>query len=103
MLALEQYERDCCPDCHVHKSVTEDPENHVLVPDEARCPICAGLAVQHRVKDAEDARKVKALGPDPDPRKPRPDDGRRLFLRPATPAELIERKNRLDQRRRREG
>lgn len=102
MLALAAYKRDVHA-CGLHKSVIEDPENNVLVPDQDTCPVCAYVDRYERRVAAEDEKKVKAMGKDPDPDLPRPWDGRSLFLRPATPAELIERQTRLDRQRRRRG
>jgi hypothetical protein len=90
MLALAQYESDVHR-CGLHKSVLDDPENNVMVPAENTCKVCAALDVLDRVKSAEDQEFEKKLGKDPDPKTPRPKDGRSLFLRPATPEELAER------------
>lgn len=91
MLALAAHDGDCCKGCGTHKSVLADPENNVLVPDQKVCPVCAGLDQRERVVRAADRAFEKGLGKDPDPKAPRPDDGRSLFMRPATPEELAER------------
>lgn len=85
MLALAEYESRCCSGCGTHESITDHPEDHVYVPDQTVCPICAGLDIHTRVVAAEDRDEAKALAEQP--KHPRKKDGRRLFLRPATPAE----------------
>lgn len=87
MLALLEYESHICKRCGTHDSVAEHPEDHHYVPDEKRCPICAGLDVHARVVKELDETAVKRLGENPDPKAPRPADGRTLLLRPATPEE----------------
>lgn len=100
MLALAKYEADIHR-CGFHKSVLEDPENNVMVPDHDDCAMCAAIAVQHRVATAEDQAFLKAQGDKPDPRAKRPSDGRELFMRPASPGELKKRARDLQRRRQR--
>lgn len=99
MLGLAQYWRDIHK-CGVHDAIRRDP-NNVFVPDEDTCPLCAAIAMQERIKQDEDARFNKQLPEHPDPWIPRPKDGRSLFLRPATEAELIERARQAAAKRRR--
>lgn len=90
MFALVEYETGIHR-CGIHSSVLADPEHNVLVPDEGHCAGCAAFDVWSRMKAAEDEAFEKKLGEKPDPKTPRPGDGRSLFLRPATPKELAER------------
>lgn len=83
-LAWDIYEAHMC-DCGLPESVAdEDPDLALHV---RRCPICGALAKQMRIMHAEDEKAVKALGKDPDPAAPRPDDGRRIGLRAKAPAQ----------------
>ncbi len=93
MLGLLEHESHCCTTCGTHEDL--DPEENVYVPDAKVCRICAGLAVHQRVTAVEDEAQAKALKDQPE--KPRDRDGRKLILRPATPAELEQRE---EQRRR---
>lgn len=87
MLGLLEYESHCCATCGTHEDL--DPETHVYVPDAKRCRICAGLTLHQRVVGVDDDEEAKALKDQPS--KPRDRDGRKLILRPATPAELEQR------------
>lgn len=79
MQALAIYEADVC-DCGFHHSVADqDPELKLTV---RRCPVCAGIAQTMRQVAAQDEKTVAALGRDPAPEVPRPEDGRKFGLTP---------------------
>lgn len=99
MLALAEYEAHCCKDCGTHESIAENPEDHPMVPDQRRCPICAGLDMHRRVMAAADDAEEKALeSKNAGPEQPRDKDGRTLLLRPATPEEVEQRRLQLAKR-----
>lgn len=87
MLALALYEAGLC-ECGFHTSLAHDPEKWFTVEDQ-RCPLCADLEAQGRVR-AEKDRKVEEALKD-QPAAPRPSDGRRSFVRELTPIEAEER------------
>lgn len=85
MLALAVYEAGVC-ECGFHEDITSDPSN-LLTIDSRVCPVCKSVAVHQRKQQAADEKAEKALGQDPPPGAPRPDDGRHEFVRPLTPEE----------------
>lgn len=82
MQALVEYERGIHNgpgECGFHEDIAKrDPGVEI---EHDTCPLCASKAVADRVQDAADQRLMKRYGDDPKPEVPRPDDGRREFLR----------------------
>lgn len=85
MLALAQYEAGICG-CGFHKSLTHDKANHFTWAEDT-CPVCAGASRYMRRQAAEDEKAIEALGGDPSPLAPRPDDGRYTYTKLLTDAE----------------
>lgn len=83
MLALAEYEAGVCA-CGFHKTLTRDKSN-VFSPETDHCPVCAGWATYGRIQAKDDREQEERLGKDPAPKRPRPGDGRRVFMR-MTPA-----------------
>lgn len=78
MQGLAMYESELC-ECGLHQSVADaDPDMEISLPV---CPVCAGLAQQMRVLNAEDDRALSAQGDKPRPGAKRASDGRRVQLR----------------------
>lgn len=78
MQGLAIYESQLC-ECGVHESIAQtDPDMEIDLPV---CPVCAGLAQQMRVLNANDATASKSVGAELKPSAPRPADGRRVRLR----------------------
>lgn len=84
MLDLAAYEAHLCA-CGLPESVADmDPDLDMV---ERICPVCAGLAVNHRIIHAADKEVARSLGQNPDPKAPRPEDGRRFKVVPKPPSE----------------
>lgn len=100
---LARYDADCCPGCGMHKSILDDFENHHFTFEERFCPACIDQATYGRVlaeRDEEATPKDKQGAPAWDgPRARRPDDGRHVFVRQLTAAEVEERQQREEVRR----
>lgn len=90
MRALVAYERGLCS-CGFHSSLTEDPSNAFAI-EEDRCPVCARAAQYARVQADNDERAAKARGENAPANVPRPEDGRRTWLRRMTPDEVKKRR-----------
>lgn len=92
---LDRYENECCPDCKFHKSVIEDFANRHFTWDRRDCPVCASIARYGRVLAQQDdeatPKDQHGHAAWSGPREKRPDDGRHLFLRELTPAEVEQR------------
>ena len=84
MLALAEFESGVC-DCGVHSSLSHDKSNYFKLV-EGKCPLCASLEVQGRIRAQHDAAAAKSA--EDHPARPLPSDGRRLALRQVSPAEL---------------
>ena len=93
--ALARYLAEVC-ECGLHKSVLDDYANRHMTFDERYCPACAAIARYARVvADRDDKDTPKDAHGSPawnSPRDKRPDDGRHIFVREMTPAEVEERK-----------
>lgn len=86
MLALAQYEAGICA-CGFHTSLTHDRANYFTWAEDV-CPVCAGAAVHMRQQAANDDKIIEAMGTDPSPLLPRPDDGRHIYTKLMTDAEV---------------
>ncbi|RNL63651.1 hypothetical protein EFK50_07870 [Nocardioides marmoriginsengisoli] len=83
MAGLVLYESQICS-CGLHESIARtDPDMEIILPV---CPVCADFKKQMRVLDAEDEKKVHALGEKPPAGAPRPSDGRSVILSYKGPA-----------------
>jgi hypothetical protein len=85
MLALDQYEAGICA-CGVHSSQKE-PGKHFWDIDTEQCPICAGVDMrmrQYAAIDHEAEAELEHLSISEKAAQPRPDDGRRVFVRQIT-------------------
>lgn len=85
---LARFEDESCPGCGLHASILADPEHNHFTFEERLCKVCASTATYGRVLASRDELVRKSLGEDAPPTEPRPDDGRHLYLRPLTAAEL---------------
>lgn len=84
--------------CGFHRSVLDDYDNRHMTFDVRYCPACAAMARYDRViAERDQVATPKDQHGHPawkDPRTPRPDDGRHLFVREMSPAEVEERRKR---------
>jgi len=71
---LADVERDSCPGCGYHESITDDRSN-VFSPDNDYCPVCAGRDRWDRMLDAQD-RQWAERHKDARSSQPHPTDGR---------------------------
>lgn len=78
LLALARHDAETGP-CGFHPSIAEDEAND-FTPATHKCPLCEALDVQRRVLGEQD--KASQDWP---PEKPRPGDGRHLYMRLMTP------------------
>lgn len=96
--ALSEYDGECCPGCGFHESVIEDFDNRHFTFDERECPVCAAQSRYGRVvADRDDKATPKDQHGHPawsSPRERRPDDGRHIYIRELSPAEVQERQSR---------
>lgn len=82
LLGLARFEAEVC-DCGYHPSIARD-ESIVWTPESQTCPVCAGQAVWGRVEGERD----KSVPHDAPAKTPRPSDGRKSFMRMATPEQV---------------
>lgn len=93
--ALAEYDRGCCPGCGVHRSLRDNPEDHVFAIDESDCTICAYVDRHARRTSARD-QDWNQRNPSPEQTaglvahlthagKKRPGDGRHIHLKHMTP------------------
>lgn len=79
MLELAQYESRLCA-CGFPEDIADsDPDLEIAY---RVCPVCAGLAQAMRAQAEADKRETALLGKTPAPEAPRPEDGRRIHLKP---------------------
>lgn len=100
---LDQYESDLCPGCGMHKSIIDDFGNHHFTFEERFCPACAAQSSYGRVLADRDEKATPKDGHGnatwKSPRDERPDDGRHVYVRELSAAEVQERKQREEARR----
>lgn len=84
---IGQFDEDCCTGCGLHTSVTDDLDRHKLMYDDRVCPVCAARDLKNRILEAGDERFAEKH-PDIAASKPQPADGRQVFLRQMTDAEV---------------
>lgn len=87
MLALAYYEAGIC-DCGQHRSLARD-KTQVFQLEVEKCPLCAELEAQGRVRQKADEAVKKRLKDFPE--RARPEDGRKLYVRHLTPDEVAAR------------
>lgn len=80
MLELQIYDNGVCRGCGQHHSLANDPAARFKI-EVDRCDVCATLAVNDRLLDAADEAARAGLGDKPNPRTPRPTDGRKVGVR----------------------
>lgn len=93
--ALAQHDREVCPGCGMHESILADPEHNAFTFEERLCKVCAGQDAYGRVVAEKDDWALEDLGEKPKSRdeiqkwamRPRPGDGRHIYLRGMTPDE----------------
>ncbi len=86
MLALGRYEAKVC-ECGFHESLTEDSSLSFTFPTRT-CPVCRGAAQYARKLHSQDEKYAKTLGDNPPPLAPRPEDGRRTYIKLMSPDEV---------------
>lgn len=84
MLALNAYRAGLCPDCGYHHDLATDPDFYWTFTPKV-CPVCESAAPFMRAQHEADDKAVEALGKNPLPTVPRPDDGRRIVIQPTLP------------------
>lgn len=70
----------------------------MLIPSTRVCPVCKGADMFLRKQHAEDEAAKKQQGTDPSPLTPQPGDGRKTYLRSATPQEIAAAKKQRPER-----
>lgn len=85
LLGLTQYQREVCA-CGYHISVATDKSNF-FAPETTKCPVCAGEAQFSRALRKQDETHAERHKSDA-PMAPRPEDGRRAFMRLLTPEQV---------------
>lgn len=91
LIALSRYEAGLC-ECGWHESLTGDKANHFTF-DVKVCPVCSGAQRFARIQGAADQAQRDRLGEDVPPSTPDPADGRHVFTRLMSPAEVESRAN----------
>lgn len=92
---MAEYDRGCCPGCGVHRSIRDNPEEHVFGIDENDCAICAYVERHARRASVRD-HDWEQRNPAPESKAPlkqqlahastkRPRDGRHVYLQHMTP------------------
>jgi len=93
--SVAEYDRGCCPGCGVHRSLRDNPDEHLYKINENDCQICAGVERHARRVSARD-HDWEQRNPAPDSKAPltqqiahagkkRPRDGRHVYLQHMTP------------------
>ena len=86
LLALAQYEAELHT-CGFHWSLLEDPDN-VFMPQHRVCPVCKGSDRFQRIQDHADHKAAETANGNPSA--PLPTDGRSLYMRLLSEAEVEE-------------
>lgn len=93
LLALAVYEAGICS-CGFHESLTSDKSNY-FQPEHRVCPVCAAADKWSRITADADQQAAKARGDKAPPSLTHPEDGRKLYVRRLTEAEVAARRSRL--------
>ncbi len=95
-MALGRFEAGLCA-CGFHESLTGDKSNHFAFETRV-CPVCAGGSKLARIYEASDKAFRERLGDNPSPATPDPSDGRHVFTRLQSPAEVEQRRQSSQQK-----
>lgn len=87
---LDMHERQSCPGCGLHESITSDPDAAFTF-EERTCPVCQGQDGYARIL-AERDNKWHEHNQNVSAAARQPSDGRMVFMRPMSPDEVEARK-----------
>lgn len=80
MLGLKLHDAGICPECGFHHTIAAD-DHSVLAIEEGVCDICKTVDKYARIRRDADVEHEQSLGNKPDPKAPRPSDGRKVTVR----------------------